>query len=358
MKKNKTNQQTIIGIDLGDKKHAICVTDKDGNILNEFSIANRHTALEKLADDFPDSLIAMEVGGPSPWVSRLLTKKGAEVIVANARKLRAIYQNERKCDRYDAQMLAKLVRVDPTLLYPVHHGSEQAQKDLLAIKFRDNLVRQRVNTRACVRGSLKSLGIRLPSCSSSSYARNARRELSDNPEILSSIEPSLANIEELNAKIREYEKSIDNAGKQSHPQAQLLQQIPGVGPITSLCFVLTIEDPERFRNPRDIGAYLGLVPRRDQSGDSDKQLPISKTGNRYLRCLLVQCAHYILGHFGPDCDLRRQGLKLAARGGKAAKKKATIAIARKLAVLLLVLWRQQSEYKPLLNAGDQIDLTN
>ena len=349
MKTNNITHQTTIGIDLGDRKHAVCVTDKDGNIIKEFSIANRHSTIIKLAGDYPQALIAMEVGGPSPWVSRLLTKHGAEVIVANPRKLRAIYSNDRKCDRLDAQMLAKLVRLDRSLLHPVRHGSEQAQKDLLSIKFRDNLVRQRRNSINCLRGSLKSLGIRLPSCSSASFAKKARTALNAHPDILASAEPVLSHLEGINSKIREYEKSIDEAVSKHHKEAQGLLKITGVGPITSLCFILTIEDPFRFDDTRDIGAYLGLVPRRDQSGETDKQLPISKTGNRYLRCLLVQCAQYILGHFGPDCDLRRQGLKLAARGGRAAKKKATIAIARKLAVLLLVLWQKQSQYDPQYN---------
>ena len=339
--------KTVIGIDLGDIKHAICVTNKHGKILKEFSLPNRRDCLEEFADEYPKALIAMEVGTHSPWISRLFTAKGAEVIVANARKLRAIYTNERKCDRLDAQMLAKLVRVDPELLAPIRHGSERSQKDLLVIKLRDTLVRQRVNIIGSIRGSLKALGIRLPSPSCPSFAKAARSALREHTEILPTIEPSLSTLDCLSAQIREFDKTIREAGRTRHPQAQALQQIPGVGPITSLCFVLAIEEPGRFRDPRDVGAYLGLVPRRDQSGDTDKQLPISKTGNRYLRCLLVQCAQYILGHYGPDCELRRHGLKLAARGGKAAKKKAIVAIARKLAVLMLILWQRQSDYEPL-----------
>jgi len=347
--KNTPKQQTVIGIDLGDRKHAVCVTDKHGNTLKEYSIPNRSERLERLAEDYPGALIAMEVGTHSPWISRLLKAKGAEVIVANARKLRAIYTNERKCDRRDAQMLAKLARVDPELLHPVEHGSEQAQRDLLTIKLRDTLVRQRVNIMSSIRGSLKALGIRLPSPSSPSFAKQARLHLEEHPEILPAIEPCLRVIDELSARIRDFEKTIRSAAKSKYPQAQKLQQITGVGPITSLSFVLSIEDPLRFSDSRNVGAYLGLVPRRDQSGDTDKELPISKTGNRYLRSLLVQCAQHILGHFGPDCDLRRQGLKLAARGGKSAKKKAVIAIARKLAVLMLTLWKDQSVYQPLRN---------
>ena len=159
-------------------------------------------------------------------------------------------------------------------------------------------------------------------------------------------------LNELTTQIKQFDKSISEIAETKYPQAKWIQQIHGVGPITSLCFVLHIEDPNRFaaKKRRDVGAYLGLVPRRDQSGQTDKQLPISKAGNSYLRTLLVQSAQYILGHFGPDCDLRRHGLKLAARGGKAAKKRAIIAVARKLSVIMLSLWQNQSEYQPLRNS--------
>lgn len=144
---------------------------------------------------------------------------------------------------------------------------------------------------------------------------------------------------------RAFNKQIEHSARAHHPQAIKLQQIPSIGPITSMAFVLSIEDPKRFKDPRDIGAYLGLVPQRDQSGDTDKQLPISKAGNKYLRQLLVQCAQYLLGHFGPDCALRQQGLRLAEKGGRAAKKKAIIATARKLAVMMIAMLQKNSDFE-------------
>lgn len=344
--KNKHTQETVIGIDLGDKKHAICVLDKDGKILREDTLTNDRKHLAELAREYPRARVAMEVGTHSPWISRMLAKAGMEVFVANSRKLRAIYANERKCDELDARMLARIARLDPSLLSPVRHGSEENQKDLLPIKLRDTLVRQRVAIINSVRACLKALGLRITSSGPASFAREARAMLEEQADLLAALEPSLAILDELCARIREYDKTITRCADARHPQAGKLQAISGVGPITSLSFVLTVEDPGRFDDPRDVGAYLGLVPRRDQSGKSDKQLPISKTGNRYLRGLLVQSAQYILGHFGPECDLRRHGLKLASRGGKAAKKKAVIAVARKLAVVMLVMWKSQSDYRP------------
>ena len=353
MKNTTTEKQfgTFIGVDLGDKKHAICVTDKDGNILREFPITNTQQSLERLAGEFPGARIAMEVGTHSPRVSRLLQSLGCDVTVANARKLRAIYDNDRKSDLLDARMLAKLLRVDPDLLHPIRHGSEQAQRDLLSIKLRDTLVRSRVNAIGSVRASLKSLGVRLPSPSTPAFAGQARGHLAEHPGLLASVDPMLQAIDGLSAQIKRYDKAIARAAADDHPETGRLQQIPGVGPLTALTFVLAVEDPSRFEDPRDAGAWLGLVPRRDQSGQSDKQPPITKAGNRYLRTLPVQCAQYLLGQWGPDCDLRRHGLKLAAKGGKAAKKKAVTAIARKLAVLMLVMWQRQSDYQPLKNTG-------
>ena len=348
MKKQKhTAQQTVIGLDLGDKNHTICVTGAGGKVDKEFAIANQRKELERLAADYPKARVAMEVGTHSPWISRLLKAKGMEVFVANSRKLRAIYENERKSDQRDARMLAKIARLDPDLLSPVRHISEDGQKDLLLIKLRDTLVRQRAAIISSIRASLKALGVRLALGSTASFARQAREALQElHADLLTAVAPALSALEALCLQITAYDRAIDKATER-HAQAQRLQQIGGVGPITSLAFVLFIEDPERFKEPRDVGAYLGLVPRRDQSGETDKQLPISKSGNRYLRGLLVQSAQYLLGHFGPECDLRTHGLSLAARGGKAAKKKAVIAVARKLGVLMLTLWRKDCDYQPL-----------
>lgn len=336
---------TYLGIDLGDRKHHVCVTDGNGTILDEFTIANDRPALRKLCEDHPGGAAAIEVGTHSPWISRFLSANGMPVTVANARKLRAIYQNDRKCDRFDARMLAKLLRADPDLLSPIRHGSEQAQKDLVAIKIRDSLVRQRTHIVATVRGVIKSMGMRIPASSSESFHLKAAALLEEHPQLEPAVTPALISLKSLTEQIRFYDKAIEQAAREHHPQAVRFQQIPSIGPITSMAFVLCIEDPNRFKDPRDVGAYLGLVPRRDQSGGTDKQLPISKAGNKYLRQLLVQCAQYLLGHFGPECALREQGLKLAEKGGRAAKKKAVIAIARKLAVTMVAMWQKGGDYE-------------
>ncbi len=336
-----------IGLDLGDKKHAICVLDSAGNIIDERSITNHRESLRRLSLKYPGARIALEVGTHSPWTSRFLASLGHEVLVANARKLRAIYANHRNSDQTDARMIARLARVDPELLHPIRHGSEASQRALLQVKLLDNLVRQRVDIISSIRFTLKSLGIRLPSPNTACFAKRCRALLTkEHAEILAMIGPSLEVIDLLTRNIRELERRIETLCGERYPATQRLCQIPGVGAITSLAFVLTVGDPQRFERNRDVSAYLGLIPKRDQSGGLDKQLRISKAGDAYLRRLLVGAAQYILGPFGPDCDLKRKGLQFAERGGSRAKKKAVVAVARKLAVLLVALWKGQGDYQP------------
>lgn len=339
-----------IGLDLGDRRHAVCILDGRGAILAEEVITNTRAVLERFATRCAGATVVMETGTHSPWVSRLLEARGCRVVVANARKLRAISQSTTKNDAEDARMLARLGRADPQLLSPVKHRSEQGQRALLRIKVREALVRSRVNQMNSVRFLLKSLGLAVPSGAKAlTFTRRLRPKLDDATRSL--VEPLLTMIDALNGKIAEMDQELESFGRECYPVTERLRQIPGVGPLTALAFVLTIEDPTRFPQTRDIGAYLGLVPRRDQSGNTDKQLPITKAGNTQLRCLLVNCAHYILGPFGPPSALRAAGERIAARGGKSAKKRAVIAVARKLAVTLLALWKSGADYEALRQAA-------
>lgn len=341
-----------LGLDLGDKRHALCVLDASGEITAESKVTNSRRALERLAKKYPGARVAMEVGSHSPWISRHLAGLGLEVIVANPRKLRAIYQNERKSDELDARMLAKMARVDPSLLYPVEHVSERCQRDLLQIKLRDNLVRQRVDVISAVRFTLKSLGVHLPSPNTNYFAKRARGLLGERDAgLLAMVEPSLRVIDTMTRQIKELDRRILEMCEQSYPESARLMAIRGVGPITALAFMLTVGDVHRFARPRDVGAYFGLVPRRDQSGDTDKALPVSKCGNAYMRRLLVGAAQYIIGPFGGECDLRSRGLKMVERGGRGAKKKAVVATARKLAVVMMTVWRDGSEYEAVRGAS-------
>ena len=347
--RNISQQKLTIGLDLGDRNCWYCVVDETGQIQLEQRVRTHAKALQEVFGAMPRSRIALEIGTHSPWISRLLNELGHEVIVANARKVRLIGESRKKDDRLDAQTLARLARIDPQLLCPVKHRSAQAQADLMMIRARASLVRARTGLVNAARGLAKSYGERLRGCN----VRNMNPEKAEglSPELQRAREPLLSAIEELSERICEYNDRIEALAQTSYPQVELLQQIKGVGTLIALTFQLTLEDPHRFRKSRDVGCYLGLQPGRRQSGESDPQMHITKEGDPYLRTLLVQGAQHILGPFGIDCDLRRWGLKLAERGGRNGKKRAIVATARKLAVLLHHLWVSGEVYEPLHNSG-------
>jgi transposase len=347
--RNISQQKLTIGLDLGDRNSWYCVVDEAGQIQLEQRVRTTAEVLREVFGTMPRSRIALEIGTHSPWISRLLSEMGHEVIVANARKVRLIGESRKKDDRLDAQTLARLARIDPELLYPVQHRSAQAQADLMMIRARAGLVRARTGLVNTARGLAKSYGERLRGCN----VRNMNPEKAESlsPGLQTALEPLLNAIESLSERIVEYNERIENLAQQNYPQVALLKQIKGVGTLIATTFLLTLEDPHRLGKSRDVGCYLGLQPGRRNSGRSEPQMHISKEGDPYLRTLLVQGAQHILGPFGVDCDLRRWGLKLAERGGKNGKKRAIVATARKLAVLLHHLWVSGEVYEPLHNSS-------
>lgn len=342
MNQGITSTMTI-GVDLGDRYSVGCVIDAEG-VVETFRVRTTPKALRERLGTFAPSRVVLEVGTHSPWVSREIQALGHETIVANPRRVRLIACNDSKNDAVDAELLARLGRVDPALLCPVRHRGEAAQRDLIRIRARAGLVRARTGFISQVRGFAKSLGMRLPACSSEAFPRRIRG-LTTGP-LFDGCEPLLRQIEGLTHEIRGLDREIEQLCRERYPETAALRQVPGVGALTALCFLLTLEDPARFPKSRSVGAFLGLRSRQRASGESKPQLRITKAGDRLLRTLLVQCGHYILGPFGPDTDLRHWGLALAARGGKAAKKRAAVAVARRLAVLLHRLWITQETYVP------------
>jgi transposase len=338
------------GLDLGDKYSYLCLIDQQsGEVIEEGRLRTTPEAFRRrFASQEQPMRIAIEAGTHSPWASRVLEECGHEVLVANARKLRLIYANKRKTDEIDAENLARLARLDPKLLYPLKHRGEESQAHLALIRSREALVGTRTQLVNHVRGAVKSFGHRLPRCPARSFHKNAPEHI---PEALRpALGPILEQIGSLTERIRDYERRLETVAKDHYPETELLRQVEGIGPLTALTFVLTVEDPYRFEKSRSVGAYLGLVPATDRSGDRDPQKHISKEGDEMLRKLLVGSAHYILGPFGSDSDLRRHGEKIASRGAKNAKKRAAVAVARKLSVLLHRLWVTGDAYDPLHNA--------
>jgi transposase len=353
---SKERPKVTAGLDLGDNYSYLCLIEtQSGEVIEEGRLRTSPEAFRRrFASERPPMRIAIEAGTHSPWASRVLEECGHEVLVANARKTRLIYANKRKTDEIDAENLARLARVDPKLLYPLKHRGEESQAHMALIRSRQALVGSRTQLVNHVRGAVKSFGGRLPKCPARSFHNKAPEHI---PEALRpALEPILEQIGSLTECIRDYDRQLETIAKERYPETELLRQVEGVGPLTALTFVLTLEDPYRFEKSRCVGAYLGLVPARDQSGERDPQKHISKEGDEMLRKLLVGSAHYILGPFGSDSDLRRHGEKIASRGGKNAKKRAAVAVARKLSVLLHRLWVSGEVYDPLHNAHRRTDV--
>jgi len=340
----KHRSRFVIGMDLGDKKSEAFVLDKKTGSCDRFEVRTTRKAMSEVFSTYESSRVAIEVGTHSRWVSALLSDLGHEVVVANARQVRWIYAADDKSDKTDAEKLGLLADFSPRLLAPIRHRSDACQKDLCVLQSRDTLVACRTQLVNHVRGTLKSFGHRLPTCSSRSFAKKSANEVPK--DLRPAILPVLTQIASLTKQIDVLDKKIE-ALCATHQETSALRQIQGVGPITALAFVLILEDHRRFRRSRQVGAYVGLCPRKNQTGESDPELRITKAGNAHLRYLLVQASHYILGPHGPDTDLKRWGLALAARGHKNAKKRAVVAVARKLSTVLHSLWRTGEDYEPL-----------
>jgi transposase len=348
MDSSKERPQVTAGLDLGDKYSQLCLIDsQSGEVIEEGRLRTSPEAFRRRFASEQLMRIAIEAGTHSPWTSRVLEELGHEVLVANARKLRLIYANKRKTDQIDAENLARLARVDPKLLYPLKHRGEDSQAHMAIVRSRQVLIGCRTQLVNHIRGAVKSFGGKLPKCPARSFHNKAAEHI---PEALRpALGPILEQIGSLTERIKDYDRKLQEICQERYPQTDLLRQVEGIGPLTALTFVLTLEDPYRFEKSRSVGAYLGLVPATARSGDRDPQKRISKEGDEMLRKLLVGSAHYILGPFGSDSDLRRHGEKIASRGGKNAKKRAVVAVARKLAVLLHSLWINAEVYEPLRN---------
>lgn len=339
-----------VGLDLGDRRSRYCLRSST-EVLEEGFLAMSRGAMRrglKRLSKLGAQRVVLEVGSQSAWVSRVVSDVGLKAVVANPRRVRLITHDVCKTDQRDARILADMGQVRPELLNPIEHRGEPAQRDLMVLRTRANLVEGRTALVNEVRHRLKSLGVRLPKCSPEAFPKRAEPQIPE--ELRDTLQGTLALIASFTSEIRRLEKKIEELSQERYPQTGQLRQVRGVGPITALQFVLTLERPDRIDKVRNVGAYLGLVPRRHQSGEHDPQLRITKAGDRALRCLLVNCAHYILGPFGEDCDLRRHGLRIAGTGAKTAKKRAVVAVARKLSVLLLSLWRTGEVYEPLRNS--------
>jgi transposase len=344
----KRSARITIGLDLGDKYSHLHAVDSGGNMVEEGRVRTTPEDFKKRFEGMAPAVVALEAGTHSPWAYEVITRCGHEVILANPRKVALISKNEQKSDENDPELLGRLARVDRKLLRPIQPRAHKEQTALAQVRARDCLVSARTKLINHVRGVVKSFGGRTNGISVERFHVVAEERIP--AEIREALRPLLEIIGELKEKIGRYDKEVERLCKKEYPETKRLRQIMGVGALTALAYLLVIGDPKRFKRSRNVGPYLGLTPGKDDSGEHEPELGITKAGDGFLRRLLVSSAHYILGPFGPDTDLRRHGEKIAARGKKKAKRRAIVAVARKLAVLLHHLLITGEEYEPLRNA--------
>jgi len=304
--RNLSQPKLTIGLDLGDRTSWYCLLDEVGEVLQEQKLSTAPKAMREVFGAMPRCRIALETGMHSPWVSRVLSELGHEVIVAHARNVRLIGESRKKDDRLDAQTLARLARIDPQLLSPVKHRSAKAQGDLTVILARAGQVRARTALVNTARGLAKSYGERLRGCN----VRNMNPEKAQglSPELQRTLEPLLTALASLSEQIAEYNGQIEKLAQESYPQTALLKQVKGVGTLIALTFLLTLEDPRRFRKSRDVGCYLGLQPGRRNSGQSERQMHISKEATDLMVTLkapnlLPEAIDFFTNREPPYCGL-------------------------------------------------------
>lgn len=343
----KAGKVVTAGIDLGSKHSEACWVDEQGQEVARERLASSCVALQRIFGGLPPMVIAIETGGHANWVARQLRAMGREVIVADAKRLKLLWDTKSKDDKRDARFLAEIAARCPDFLCPVEPRTLESEQNRAMLRMREAVVRARVKLINCVRGVLKSFGEKLPAASSEAFARMAAPRLPQ--ELRAEAYPALQVIEQLTAQIKVYDKQVRKLCEGRYGEAtKRMMSVPGVGPLTALTFVLELDgDPQRLRGWRAAGALVGLRPMRRESGESKPELGITKQGNQMLRRYLAQCAQYMLGRHGVDCALRRWGLKLAGTS-KRGKKRAVVAAARKLAALLHTLWRKDVDFDPTM----------
>ena len=337
------NNDTTIGFDLGNKKHKVVGIDACGKIIFKCELNNEKETLGMFFKEHAGATIAMETGTHCRWISFLAKQCSCDAIVGNARKLRAIWESSQKNDWKDAQMIANIARTSRELFHPVSLRDDEHHALVQLIELRDIVVAQRTQAVNAICGMCKACGYILPKCDAGSFLRH----LDDiPPSEYWKFEPLVDRLESLAESISMYDWKIqDYADAHFKEDVTLLRTVPGVGPITSCAYAAFAPNPKRFGNPRDAGCYFGLTAGQDQSGDIDKPKRITKGGNEMMRKLLVTAANYILRESSKDSALKRYGKRICARGGKIARLKAKIAVARKLAVIMMAMLQTRKPYQ-------------
>ena len=344
---------TTIGMDVSDRTTKVCVMAKQGinpKIVMETTIPTSKDGLAKfLATQDKSSPVVFETGMHCRWMNEVAEGIGFKVYIANPCRLRMITESKAKNDVNDARMLARIALSDPGLLHPVRLRGKEHQKMLNLHEMRNLLVKHRTGIIVQLRAVAKSMGFRIERSSTAHFHAIDTRAW---PKEFRDIAwPMLKNLEQLAVTIKTYEKQIRELAQTPTFKAQVerLMEIRYVGLYVATGFVaVTGGDMDKFEKSRDVGPWLGLVPKQDQSGDIDRQCHITKTGSPFMRRLLVESAQMIVRDSATDTDLKVKGMRFCRRGAKIAKRKAIAAVARSLAVLMVAMLKHpNTPYAPL-----------
>lgn len=333
------------GLDVSLKEVSICVVDADGSVIGEGKVPTEPSKILSWIEERVGTVerIVHESGPLSIWLTRELARCGAPVVCIDARAAhKALSARMNKSDRADAEALAQLARTG--WYREVHIKSEASDRLRLLLGARERLIRVRQDIEAQARGVLKTYGIRLGTVTrgrNRAGFRDQFKTATAGDPILEAVAASLIAVHEVVcAEAAAIEDELMVLARDSE-LARRLMTVPGVGPIVSLNFIAAVDDVGRFARATDVGAYLGLTPRRYQSGEIDYSGRISKRGNAAMRTLLFEAANILITRVRRFSPLKAWAVRLAARKGF---KKAAVAAARKIAVVLLRLWRDGTTF--------------
>lgn len=343
-----------IGLDLGNTFNKAVGLDAGGRVLFQEDLRNDPEAMEAFFNAHPGATVGMETGTHCRWIAALAAACGCEPVVGNARQLRLVFKSSRKNDWKDALKIAQICRADKSLFHPVTLRDDEHHRLYQLVRQRALLVGQRTQLVNAVRGFCKAGGVRLPKCDARSFASRAASLLPEGTR--RDLKPLLDALAGLAAQIAAADAILEEYLDKHFPrESALLQTVPCVGPVTGAAFIALVPDPHRFRSAREAGPYFGLVPKQDQSGETDRPCEITREGNMLMRTMLVNVANLILRDAAPDTALKRFGLRLCGRGGgKVARRKAKVALARKLAVVMLAMLRSGEPFR-MAEAAPQPD---
>lgn len=350
---------TIIGVDVSDRESKICVMNRDcgmNSVIIETTCATTKEGFGECFDKFDRSWpVVFETGTHCRWMKQHFESLGFSTVVANPAEVKLIVDSNAKSDKSDARKLARLALAGFDLLKPVKLRDEIYQRMLRYHESRLLLIECRNSMICQVRCYAKSCGFRIPECAAEKFHETDKSLWPTEFEQM--IWPTMDAIKTLNQKIAAFNVMIKELAEQPafKKQVDRAREVHGVGLIGATVLIAAIGgDVDRFEHARDIGPYIGMVPKKSQSGDSDPQLGMTKAGNELVRKVLVECANVVMKSNARDTDLKLKGLRISSRGGKIARKKAKIAVARGIAVQIVALLKYpERPYIPLSKNGEE-----